>query len=154
MSVWLLLLVMSLATYRLTRLVVADTFPPVLWLRDRIAGGWRPLTESERGAYYAYQGWSPLGRPEGEEMPSGVRRGFESLGSVQEVDGTLERYVHRRRWSPSWLAELVSCPWCASGWVSLVVTVGVWATVGLPVPVLVWPAVWAAGALLTAQEWA
>lgn len=154
MDVWLLLFVMSLATYRLTRLVVADTFPPVLWLRDRVAGGWRPLSEAERGAYYAYQGWSPMGRPEGEEMPSKVRRAFVALGSVQEVDGTLERYVRRVRWSPSWLAELISCPWCCSGWVALGVTAGVWATVGLPVPLLVWPAVWAVGALIAAQEWA
>lgn len=34
---WLLLLV-TVATYRLTRLVVFDTFPPVAWLRERITG--------------------------------------------------------------------------------------------------------------------
>jgi hypothetical protein len=155
METWLLLLVMSLAVYRLTRLLVADTFPPVLWLRDRLTGGWRALTEPERGAYYAYEGWSPLGRPEGEqEMPLGVRRAYAALGSVQENDGVLERYVHRRRWSPFWLAELLSCPWCASGWIALVVTGGVWAVAGLAMPVLVWLATWAVGALLAGQEWA
>ena len=51
MNTALLLIVMSLATYRLTRLVVADTFPPVLWLRDRLAGGWRPLTAKEQEQY-------------------------------------------------------------------------------------------------------
>lgn len=40
METWLLLLVMALATYRGTKLIVEDTFPPVLWLRDRLVGGW------------------------------------------------------------------------------------------------------------------
>jgi hypothetical protein len=34
---WVLLLV-TLASYRLTRLVVDDTFPPVQWVRDRVVG--------------------------------------------------------------------------------------------------------------------
>lgn len=34
---WLFAL-MCLATYRLTRLVVEDTFPPVAWVRDRLTG--------------------------------------------------------------------------------------------------------------------
>ena len=135
METWLLLLVMSLATYRLTRLVVADTFPPVLWLRDRLVGGWRPLTEKEwaqlRSAGSAYMPWK-----------------------TQTIDEVENRWVERKTWSPHWLAELLSCPWCASGWVALAVTAGVWATVGLAVPLLVWPAVWAVGALIAAQEWA
>ena len=135
METWLLLLVMSLAVYRLTRLLVADTFPPVLWLRDRLVGGWRPLTEKEReqarSAGFAYMPWKH-----------------------QTIDDVDNRWVERKKWSPYWLAELLSCPWCASGWIALAVTGGVWATVGLPVPLLVWPAVWAAGALLAVQEWA
>jgi hypothetical protein len=110
MDLWLLLLVMSLATYRLTRLVVEDDFPPVLWARHRLAGGW--------------------------------------TGPDEDVP------VHRASWVPQWLADLVSCPWCASGWIAAGVTAGVWAVVGLPVPLLVWPAVWAVGALIAAQEWA
>ena len=137
MSVWLLLLVMALATYRLTRLVVADTFPPVLWLRDRLVGGWRPLTE-----------------PEAEALDERLRTGAPLLWDWQEIEGERHRYLRRSRRSPYWLAELLSCPWCASGWVALAVTAGTWAVVGLPVPLLVWPAVWAAGALLAAQEWA
>jgi hypothetical protein len=135
METWLLLLVMSLATYRLTRLLVADTFPPVLWLRDRLVGGWRPLTEPEQEI---------VARQPGGNHPF----------PLTEVDGVQQRWNTRRRWSPFWLAELLSCPWCASGWVALAVTGGVWASVGLPVPLLVWPAVWAVGALLAAQEWA
>jgi hypothetical protein len=134
-SVWLLLIVMSLAVYRLTRLVVEDTFPPVLWLRDRLVGGWRPLTVKEQEIV--------AGQPGGNHP-------FPLTG----VDGVQQRWNTRRRWSPFWLAELLSCPWCASGWVALAVTAGTWATVGLAVPLLVWPAVWGAGALLAAQEWA
>lgn len=154
MSLPLLLLVMSLATYRLTRLLVADTLPPVLWLRDRLTDGWRPLTVSERDVYYAFESWSPLGRPDGEEMDPGVKRAYEALGPFQTIDGEPNRYVRRAGWVPQWIADLISCPWCASGWVALGVTGGVWATVGLPVPLLVWPAVWAVGAIVAAQEWA
>ena len=135
MSLPLLLLVMSLVTYRGTKLVVEDTFPPVLWLRDRLAGGWRPLTEKEwaqvRSAGPAYMPWK-----------------------TQSIDGVENRWVERKKWSPHWLSELLSCPWCASGWVALAVTAGTWVTVGVPVPVLVWFAVWAVGGILAAQEWA
>lgn len=129
MSLPLLLIVMSLATYRLTRLAVADTFPPVLWVRDRLAGGWRPMTDEERG-----RGWGP--------------------GQMEFIDGVAHRYVRRVSWSPQWLADLVSCSWCASGWVALGVTAGAWWWVGLPVPALCWLAVWAVGALIAGQEWA
>lgn len=142
METWLLLLVMSLAVYRLTRLVVADTFPPVLWLRDRIVGGWRPLTRKE----------SETNRlPVLEEGQSAT---VARLGGLTVIDGETNRYVERTRWVPFWLAELISCPWCASGWVALGVTAGVWAVAGLAMPVLVWLATWAVSALLAAQEWA
>lgn len=128
MSLPLLFLVLSLATYRLTRLVVEDTFPPVLWARDRIAGGWREATESEL------------------QTPSQFR--------LQDQDGKTFRYVQRAGWSPQWLADLVSCAWCASGWISLGVVLGTDLVTSLPLPVLAWFAVWGAGALLASQEWA
>lgn len=128
MSTPLLLLVMALATYRITRLATRDTFPPALWVRDRLSGGWREMTE-----------------PELATLTKGP--------DVREIDGVMNRYVRRVSWSPYWLAELVSCPWCASGWISLVVTAATAFTVGVPAPVLVWPAVWAVGALIAAQEW-
>lgn len=128
MDLWLLLIVMALSTYRGTRLVVADTFPPVLWARDRVAGGWRPLAGGE-----TYR---------------------DDDLSYHVIDEVPHRYVKRWRWVPEWIAELISCPWCASGWVAAGVTGGVWALAGLPVPVLVWMATWAAGALLAGQEWA
>jgi hypothetical protein len=143
MDLWLLLVVMSLAVYRGTRLVVEDTFPPVLWLRDRLAGGWRELTQGE----FKDHPVPPLDDDADLVDVAG-------LGSVTSIDGRMHRYIERARWSPQWLGELVSCPWCASGWVAAGVTAGTWAVVGLPVPLLVWGAVWAVGALLAAQDWA
>ena len=140
METWLLLLVMSLATYRGTKLVVEDTFPPVLWLRDRLAGGWRPLTLAEHERYAAAS-------PSAQVV-------LRDTWSYDPDDELKQRYVRRAVWSPHWLAELISCPWCASGWIAAGVTAGTWAVVGLPVPLLGWPAVWGAGALLAAQDWA
>lgn len=141
METWLLLLVMSLATYRLTRLVVEDDFPPMLWVQDRLVGGWRPMTEAENAV--------ALGRA---GTPTDTARILD--GRVAEIDGVTNRYVQRWRWVPQWIADLLSCPWCASGWIALAVTAGTWAVVGLPVPLLVWLATWAVGALIAAQEWA
>jgi len=42
------------------------------------------------------------------------------------------------RWVPDWLAELISCRWCASVWVGGGVTLVTWLWIGLPVPLLVW----------------
>ena len=144
METWLLLLVMSLAVYRGTRLVAADTFPPVLWMRDRIVGGWREPTMKEQ-----HHELFPVG-----EVEEGATFYAQGLGTFALVDGELQ--IHARRWkrSPFWLADLISCPFCASGWIALAVTAGTWAVIGLPVPVLVWLATWAVGGLIAAQEWA
>lgn len=138
MDTWLLLIVMSLATYRLTRLVVEDVFPPVLWLRDRLAGGWRPLTSVEERTLSV--------------LPTEKASELRHVWSVDE-DGE-SRYIYRWRYVPQWIADLLSCPWCASGWIAAGVTAGTWAVVGLPVPLLVWLATWAVGALIASQEWA
>ena len=145
MDLWLLLVVMSLGVYRLTRFVVEDVFPPMLWVRDRLVGGWRLLTEKEQERYVT----DVAGVVEGP-----VALPHPALGALMRTDDQVSRYVRRVKWSPQWLADLLSCPWCASGWVAAGVTAGVWAVVGLPVPVLVWGAVWALGGLLAAQEWA
>lgn len=50
MSFPLLLVLMTLATYRLTRLVVEDTFPPVAWIRERLTGHEPTLSEPYRVA--------------------------------------------------------------------------------------------------------
>jgi hypothetical protein len=137
MPLWLLLTVMAQTVYRATRLVVADTFPPVLWLRDRVAGGWRPLTQPERDALAG-----------GQRIPG--------TGDAPDYTGRVvaSRYLVRSSWSPYWLAELVSCPWCASGWIAGAVTLATDLSVGLPDPWLVGPAVWGAASLLASRSWA
>lgn len=145
MDMWLLLIVMSLATYRGTRLVVEDTFPPVLWVRDRLVGGHRTPTRAE-----TYHESFPNDVEHGEHR---AVPGLKGLWTRAE-DGEIEVFISRSKRSPFWLAELLSCPWCASGWVAAGVTAGAWAVVGLPMPLLVWPAVWAVGGLLAAREWA
>lgn len=136
MPVWLLITVLVLGAYRLTRVIVKDDFPPVLWIRDRLVGGWRPLTSGENTLIYEQNALEP--RP----------------WSSMTIDGVEHRWVDRWSWVPQWLADLLSCSWCASGWVSLILVAGAAWTVGVPAPVLVWPAVWAAASLITARKWA
>lgn len=136
MNPWLFLVLlpaMALTTYRLTRLVVADTFPPALWLRDRLVGGWRPLTAKEEAAPVAVS-WR---------------------NQTEEHDGVMERYVVRWRRVPHWLADLLSCPFCASGWIGAAVVAATWfAPAGASVPVLCWFSAWALGGIIAAQDWA
>jgi hypothetical protein len=96
MTLWLLLIVLSVGSARLTRLTVKDDFPPVQWTRDKIVG-LRP------------------------DRPNG------------------------NHWA---IGELVSCHWCSSGWISLGLVGGTWLIRGLPLPVLIWLAVWGAAAVL------
>lgn len=134
---WLPLLLPPLlvfAVYRLTRLVVKDTFPPVLWVRDRLAGGWRQPTEGE---------WRTIRSPD-----------TEMLNPVTEADGETRIWIIRSPWSPDWLAELITCPWCASGWITGCVIAVTDLVYGLPVPWLYGVGVWGAAALLASQEWA
>jgi hypothetical protein len=46
MSLWLLLVVLSFATFRVTRLIVFDTFPPIAWSRRKIQHA-RPFVRHE-----------------------------------------------------------------------------------------------------------
>lgn len=127
MSPWFALAAMSLATFILTKLVVDLDFPPVLWVRDRVVGGWRPLTMKEDRT--------------------------KEFG-VSVIDGVDHRHVVRTPWIPLFFAELMSCPWCVSGWLSAGIVTGTWAVTGLPVPLLLWPASWALGALLAQHDYA
>jgi hypothetical protein len=141
MPVWLLILLMTVAAYRLTRLVIRDTFPPVLWLRDHLAGGWRDLTEPEADTFWG-----------GTELRQ--RLVASKLYEEGDADNGPTRYVVRWKHSPYWLAELLTCPWCASAYVSGAVTLGVDLTVGIPAPYLVGVAVWGGAAFLASKEWA
>jgi hypothetical protein len=126
---WLLIILMILASYRLTRFVVRDTFPPILWVRDRLAGGYRDITEPEWKEF-------TLDHPEVHEGD----------------DGHVKRYVHRASWSPYWLAELLSCPWCASAYVSGAVVLATDLTTGVPLPWLAGLATWAGAAWMLSKE--
>lgn len=127
MNAWLLLFLLSLGTYRLTRLIVQDTFPPVLWVRDRLVGGWREVTEEEREA--------------------GISDGTDDEGEPLKHNVPVS-------WSPFWLRELLSCPWCASGWLALILVAGTALASSVPLPALFWLASWALGSLLASQAWA
>lgn len=129
---WFTLLVLALAAYRLTRLIVKDDFPPVLWVRDRLVGGWRPLTPKEQVAPVAVP-WR---------------------NQTEIHNGVMERYVVRASWVPYWLSELLGCPWCVSAYVSGALTAATDAVSGVPRPWLVGMAVWALSALLASREWA
>lgn len=130
MNLYVLLALLPLASYRITRLITKDSFPPVQWIRDRVAGGWRPLA--------------------GNEQPTD----FEARNLMYQ-DGENLVYIVRRSWSPYWLAELMSCPWCASGWVALAATVPLPAAglIGWWYLLVIWPAVWAIAAVLASRKW-
>lgn len=132
LMLWLL---MSACAYRLTRLIVKDTFPPVLWFRDRFAGGWRKPTDAE---------WRLIRNPDSGPVP------FQ----VADHDGVTNRWVVRWKRSPDWLAELITCPWCASAYVSGCVVGLTDLTAGVRWPWLMAGAVWAAASLLASRSWA
>lgn len=104
-----LLAFLGLATYRLTRLVVRDDFPPIRWARQRVIG---PDTWDEDE-----ETWVP---------------GQRHVGTRYE-----------------WFGELISCHWCASGWVALGLTAtGAEHVAGWRDLLLTWIAAWAVGAVL------
>lgn len=129
---WALL---TACAYRATRLIVKDTFPPVLWLRDRLAGGWRPLTDKE------WEQTRDTSKP--------------ALFQPKDIEGKGAcRYLTRVKWSPFWLAELISCPWCASAYISGALVGITDCVVGIQWPWLMGGAVWAGGSLLASRSWA
>ena len=94
-----LLLVLGLAGYRLTRLAVKDMFPPVAGPRQRL-----------------------------ERRTLGTRL--------------------------DWLGDLVTCHWCASGWLTLalVAAVDLLSSQPVPLPPVFWLATWAISAGLAHLE--
>jgi hypothetical protein len=130
-----LLVLLSACAFRLTRLIVKDTFPPVLWVRDRLAGGWRPMTEREWTIYRKAPAW-----------PTGV-----TPYQTQEIDGERNRYIRRVSWSPVWLAELITCPWCASAYVSGALVLITDCVISIQWPWLMGGAVWAFSSVSAAK---
>lgn len=134
---WLML---SACAYRGTRLVTRDTFPPVLWLRDKLAGGWRPMTDAE---------WRYRVSSEYRRLPAEQR-----WQTTSDMGDREHRWIERASWSPDWLAELITCPWCASAYVSGILVAATDLSVGVQWPWLMGGAVWAVSALLGSREWA
>lgn len=133
----ILWLMLAAAAYRLTRFIVKDTFPPMLFVRDRLAGGWRKLTDGE---------WRII-REAKEPLPFAVK-------DVDHGDGAVaSRWVNRWRHSPDWLAELITCPWCASAYVSGALTAATDCVIGIQWPWLMGLAVWALAAPVAARDW-
>lgn len=143
--IWFVFLLLVLTAYRATRLITKDSFPPVVVLRDYLAGGPRPPTRDE-----LYHSNYP------NDLEPGVSRLVPGLKGVWYLGKDGETLVHRSKvdWSPHWLAELITCPWCASAYVSGALVAVTDVVYGLPVPWLVGPAVWAGAALLASREWA
>lgn len=89
----LLLLLLGLCTWRATRLVTRDSFPPIRWARDRV-----------------------------------------------EQHG------------PEWLADLVTCHFCASVWLAAGITAATDLFVSVPRPLLMFGSAAAIGALIADHE--
>lgn len=104
---WLLFVILILGTFRVTRFVVEDDFPPVLALRRRVALARR-------------------------------------MKDVQPLRG--ETFCDF--W---WLGQLVTCGWCASGWLSLGMIGLAWIWISIPLPVFTWLAVWGGASALMKQ---
>jgi hypothetical protein len=131
---FLVFLCLPVAAGRLTRLIVKDTLPPVLWARDRLVGGWRPPTEAE---------WRT------------IRAKGKNPWTITDHNGAMLRWVDRAPWVPDWLAELISCPWCASAYVSAVATVYGAALdwYSWPQAVVIWLYTWGIAAVYAVKEW-
>jgi len=86
-------LILSLAVFRISRLIVTDRISEPLRLRllARFPSSETVFTEPGPGRFWA-----------------------------ESLDGWAVEHPH-------WLGELVSCMWCVSWWISLIVTVGWWA---------------------------
>jgi hypothetical protein len=102
-ALWLVIL--ALAAYRVTRLLIRDDFPPVAavrgWLLDRFPGD---LTV-----------W------EGDEVEQSGHSWVVSSSGLpvvpfEEEDGTTAWTSLRSHW----IGDLIECPWCLGFWVSLI----------------------------------
>lgn len=100
--------VLALGIYSITRLITTDSFPPIERLRTWFFNKFPPDGFSTR------------------KRPNDKRCKFIVTGDRYQVT------------VGHWLGELVSCPWCAGWWVSVVACAAFWfwpvVTVALLVP--------------------
>jgi|SRR5882757_1983203 len=105
MPFWLLFTLMSFANFRITRLIVKDDFPPILWVRNKIID-------------------------------------FRADHIVKDREDGQSYLEH---W---WGGALVSCCWCSSAYSSGAMVAIIWFLHGMPLPIMVWFAVWGTSAYL------
>lgn len=108
---WLLVVLTCLATYRVTRFITADAFPPVAGPRRWIDKHWNPFPDAN--AWESYRE-APV------EAQLIVREGLRQQLGIKSRPTGLKRS----------LAYLIGCAWCTSIWVAgglaglLMLTVG------------------------------
>lgn len=97
---WMTVLLICAATFRLTRFVTRDAFPPIALARAWIQRKWDPFDD---------EGWVNYERYTGEERAL--------LISGLKASGIPTPTTWRRS-----IAYLVTCTWCVSIWLGAVVT--------------------------------
>ena len=128
----LLAVVYVLAVYRLTRLVVSDTFPPVRALRERVLARWPSEDTEFTGEWVTHTAGEPT-------TPTGT--------ALYPVDSTTYAALY-----PHWIGELVTCAWCASVWVAALALPFFWAFPDVMVWVGLIPAASGITGLLASKE--
>lgn len=150
MTHWYVLVVLALTAYRVTRLIVKDDFPPILWVRDRLVGGWRRPTTAEWERFRAEAKATLAVTPLKPQQRRSVRLHQADVGDGKGESSAV--WNDRKPWVPGWLAELLGCPWCVSAYVSGALTALTDVTVGVPAPWLTAGAVWAVAAVLASRQ--
>jgi hypothetical protein len=120
MSLGLLLIVLSAATFRLTRLVTRDDFPPIAWARGKIQ-------------HARAQVWT---------------RAPAMLDGMLVINPDTGAPIDPGEWRWWWAGELVSCHWCCSAYIAAGAVGFADLVTSVPLPVACWLAVWGAGAVL------
>lgn len=120
-------LLLGLSTYRVARLVVLDTFPPVARVRD-----WWFRVFPVKGVVLSY--------------PRGLPR---NLKNKLSDDGTQRAFTHMgrdnyRQERTTTLGYLITCMWCFAFWVGLAHVLAFWAW---PEVTLQWSTIWAVAAI-------
>lgn len=105
------LIVVTLCVARLCRLVIVDDFPPIQALRTRLLSRF-PTADTEFGD-------SEIQSQSNDAL--GYRIGL--LRNGHEVFSSGEGWYATRTYR---ITELLTCPWCLSFWVALIVLVGWW----------------------------
>jgi hypothetical protein len=119
---FLVFVLLALATFRTTRLLIKDEFPPVKWPRDKILN-WLDPDDDWKIEWLAKRNLA------GEKL-------------VDPPDGHLGALGRT-------IAYLMTCPWCASVWVAAGATYIATLFTSVQLPWLMWPAVAGVSGLLS-----